>query len=635
MPRWSGVLGDDDSSPGGLWRDLAVCGIAGIRRLDGAPVDREALLQMAALLHHRGPDAMGVWLDGPVGMAHTRLSIIDLQGSQQPMASPDGLRHLVFNGEILNYRELRSQLSYPFQTHGDTEVLLALYEKYGPAGVEKLRGQFAYAIHDQPTGETHLFRDRLGVLPLYYYLDSRMFAFASEIKALLPLIEKPAVDADSLHDYLAHRTVPSPNTLIRGVHKLPQGHHLVFDATGGVDVSPYWELAVKSSGRTMSDAEAMQLVDGALRSSVREALVADVPVGVYLSGGVDSSLLTAMTRHEHPDQVLHTFGASFDDERFDESFWARKVAGLAGTTHHEVVVTAEDFMNNWSKLSWHRDGPLSEPADVAIYRLAQLAREQVKVVLSGEGSDELFGGYPKYAFAAATRWLGALPAGGLLNRVERALPAGKARMRIAIRALAESGYDERMRGWFAPFNSAERTQLTGRPAPRPTPMAYRAGRGDSLRRMLYGDTCVWLADNLLERGDRMSMAASLETRPPFLDYRLVELAFDLPSTVKTRRGTTKWVLKGVARRYLPDEVVDRPKIGFRVPLDRWFRDGLRDMAFDMLTGPLSYVGSTFDSRVVTTLLEDHASGTRDEESRIWTLLSLEVWHRELVKRGIF
>jgi asparagine synthase (glutamine-hydrolysing) len=612
-----------------------VCGIAGIRRTDGMPVEAATLERMAALLRHRGPDAMGVWHAGSIGMAHTRLSIIDLQGSQQPMASPDGLRHLVFNGEILNYRQLRSELSYPFQTQGDTEVLLAIFEKYGPAGVERLRGQFAYAIHDDTTGDTHLFRDRLGILPLYYYADSRLFAFASEIKALLPLIASPEVDEDSLHDYLAHRSVPSPHTLIRGVHKVPQGHHLVVEVAGRVRSRPYWELARRSSDRKFSDAEAVQAVDEGLTSSVRESLVADVPVGVYLSGGVDSSLLTAMTRHQHPDQVLHTFGASFGDERYDEDVWARKVAGLSGTTHHEVVVTADDFMGNWANLSWHRDGPLSEPADVAIFRLAQLAREQVKVVLSGEGSDELFGGYPKYAFAGATRWLGAVPSAGLLGRLEHSLPASKSKLRIAVRALSESGYDERMRGWFAPFGVAERNRLTGRISPRPAPSAYRQARGDSLRRMLYGDTCVWLADNLLERGDRMSMAASLETRPPFLDYRLVELAFDLPSRVKTRGRTTKWVLKEVARRYLPDEIVDRPKIGFKVPLDRWFRHGLREMAYDLLTGPSSYVGATFDTRTVTSLLDDHSQGIRDEESRIWTLLSLEVWHRELVRRGVF
>lgn len=610
-----------------------MCGIVGIRRTDGEPVDRETLLRMATTLRHRGPDAMGSWVDGPVGLAHTRLSIIDLQGSQQPMSSPDGRRHLVFNGEILNYRELRAAISYPYQTQGDTEVLLAVYEKYGPAGVGHLRGQFAYAIHDSATGDTHLFRDRIGILPLYYYSDARIVAFASEIKALLPLISGPQVDDDSLHDYLAHRAVPSPHTLIRGVRKLPQGHHLVVKPDGSIHLSAYWQLDAKSSGRKATPAEAVGLVDEALKASVRESLIADVPVGVYLSGGVDSSLLTAMARRENPDQVLHTFGASFGDERYDESRWARKVAGLNATTHHEVVVTADDFLDNWGKLSWHRDAPLSDPADVAIYRLAQLAREQVKVVLSGEGSDELFAGYPKHLYANATRWLGAIPSASFLGPLERNLPASKARLRIAIRMLAEGTYEERLRSWFAPFTSAERIRLTGRPSPRAVPDAYSRAVGDYLHRMLYADTCVWLADNLLERGDRMSMAASLETRPPFLDYRLVELAYQLPSNVKIRGRTTKWVLKQVAHRYLPAAVVDRPKIGFKVPLDRWFRHGLRDMAFDLLTGPSSYVGNNFDRAMVASLLNGHSRGDRDEESRIWTLLSLEVWHRELVRQG--
>ena len=588
---------------------------------------------MATTLRHRGPDAMGIWLDGPVGMAHTRLSIIDLQGSQQPMAGAGCHRHLVFNGEILNYRELRDELSsYPYQTHGDTETLLAVYEKYGPAGVNRLRGQFAYAIYDSQTRETHIFRDRLGILPLYYYADSRFFAFASEVKALLPVIDSPSVDDDSLHDYLAQRAVAAPHTLVRGVRKLPPGHHLVLTSDGDIRVSAYWELAPQSSRRQVTPSEAVELVDEALKKSVRDSLVADVPVGVYLSGGVDSSLLTAMTRRENPGQDLQTFGASFGDERLDETVWARKVAELNGAIHHDVVVTADDFMNNWGKLSWQRDGPLSEPADVAVFRLAQLAREQVKVVLSGEGSDELFAGYPKYKFAGATRWLGAAPSFGMLDRVERALPASKSRLRIAVRAMGESKYEDRLRAWFAPFTVAERARLTGRPSPRGAPTAYSRGRGDALRRMLFADTCVWLTDNLLERGDRMSMAASLETRPPFLDHRLVELAFDLPSSVKVRDRTTKWVLKQVAHRYLPAEVVDRPKVGFKVPMDRWFRHGLRDMAFDLLTGPSSYVGNNFDGEIVAGLLNDHSQGVRDEESRIWTLLSLEVWHREFVAR---
>lgn len=606
-----------------------MCGIAGIRRFDGQAVSRELLAEMAKRLHHRGPDDNGFWAEGPIGFAHTRLSIIDLAGSPQPMAGASGTTQITFNGEILNYRQLREELSYPFRTNGDTEVLLAIYEQHGAKGVAKLRGQFAYALHDAKTGDTHLFRDRLGILPLYYYADEKFFAFASEIKALLPAIGSPQVDHESLHDYLAHRSVPAPYTLLRGVRKVPQGHHLVVSAGGDIRIEPYWELPRESQIRQVSPEEAVRLVDEALTASVRDALVADVPVGAYLSGGVDSSLITALVAKERNGAPLHTFSAGFGDPRVDELHWAEQVAGIVGSEHHNVVVTADDFRDSWAKLSWHRDAPLSEPADVAVFRLAELARRDVKVVLSGEGSDELFGGYPKYRFALPTRLGDVLPS-PLLRRAEKALPASKARMGIALRAMAEPSYAERMRGWFAPFTTAERATLLGGPATRSVLAPYENGRGDALRRMLYADSHTWLADNLLERGDRMSMAASLELRPPFLDHRVAELAFSLPSNVKVRRGTTKWVVKEVARQHLPASIVDRPKSGFKVPLDAWFRDGLRDMAFDLLTGPTSFVGKTFDRAAVRALLDDHNSGDRNEQPRIWTLLSLEVWHQTLV-----
>ncbi len=605
-----------------------MCGIAGIRRFDGQAVSRELLAEMAKRLHHRGPDDSGYWTEGPIGFAHTRLSIIDLAGSPQPMAGASGTTHIAFNGEILNYRQLRSELSYPFHTNGDTEVLLAVYEQHGAQGVAKLRGQFAYALHDAKTGDTHLFRDRLGILPLYYYADSSFFAFASEIKALLPAIGSVHVDHESLHDYLAHRSVPAPYTLLRGVRKVPQGHHLVVSAKGDIRIEPYWELPKEPQIRKVTPEEAVRLVDEALTASVRDALVADVPVGAYLSGGVDSSLITAMVAKERNGAPLHTFSAGFGDPRVDEIHWAEKVAGIVGSEHHNVIVTADDFRDSWAKLSWHRDAPLSEPADVAVFRLAELARRDVKVVLSGEGSDELFGGYPKYRFALPTRLGGVLPS-PLLRRFEKALPASKARMGVALRAMAEPGYAERMRGWFAPFTTSERATLLGGPATRSVLAPYENGRGDALSRMLYADSHTWLADNLLERGDRMSMAASLELRPPFLDHRVAELAFSLPSNVKVRRGTTKWVVKEVARQHLPASIVDRPKSGFKVPLDAWFRDGLRDMAFDLLTGPTSFVGKTFDRAAVRALLDDHNSGDRNEQPRIWTLLSLEVWHQTL------
>jgi asparagine synthase (glutamine-hydrolysing) len=609
-----------------------MCGIAGIRVRQGRNVTKPRLLQMAAALHHRGPDSMGTWVGDGIGFAHTRLAIIDLASSEQPMAGLGGHTHLVFNGEIFNYQELRRSLDYPFHTHGDTEVLLALYHHSGVDGVANLRGQFAYAIHDSATDQLHLFRDRLGVLPLFYYVDQDTFAFASEIKALLAILEQPLLDQDSIQDYLAHRSVPSPHTFFQGIRQVPPGHHLVVDSNLQIQIAPYWLLHPSHTDLFFSDSDAIDAVDQHLSASVSESLVSDVPLGIYLSGGVDSSLITALVRNHH-GQELHTFGASFADPRFDESSWASQVATIYGTNHHNIHVTADDFIDNWSLLSWHRDGPLSEPADVAIYRLACHARQHVKVVLSGEGSDEIFAGYPKYSFAQLTRWISTLPHSTILRFLSSTPLGSNPQLSIALRALAERAYAERLRGWFAPFSTQERERLTGFSIARQPPIPYRVGRWDSLSRMLSADTCVWLPDNLLQRADRMSMAASLETRPPFLDHRLVELAFHLPTSLKIRGRTRKWILKSVARRYLPAQIVDRPKIGFKVPLDTWFRSGLRGMATDLLTGPSSYVANNFDRQFVSTLLSNHSKGIRDEQARIWTLLSFEVWVREMNVRG--
>jgi asparagine synthase (glutamine-hydrolysing) len=612
-----------------------MCGIVGLRRLDGAPVDARLLAAMAERLRHRGPDDIGSWVAGSIGFGHTRLSIIDLDGSTQPMSTPDGRWHVTFNGEILNYRELRERLAYPFRTRGDTEVLLAAHDQLGLAGVERLRGQFAYGLYDAVDGALHLVRDRMGILPLYYYADAEVFAFASEVKALLPVIRQPAVDHESLPDYLAHRSVPAPFTLVQGVRKVPPGHRLTLDAAGQVSVAPYWEVPNAPAVRRCRPAEAVDLVADALTDSVREALVADVPVGAYLSGGVDSSLITALVARARGGGTVQTYSAGFGDPRVDELPWARRVASLLGTEHHEVAVTAADFTELWPRLTWHRDAPLSEPADVAVFRLAELARRDVKVTLSGEGSDELFGGYPKYRAARLVEWAGLLPASlraGAFGRLERALPPRLARLGIALRAAAAPTAAERMRGWFAPFTEPERRALLGQPASRTGSLRpYQRGQGDVVRRMLYADAHFWLADNLLERGDRMSMAASLELRPPFLDHRLVELAFSLPSSVKVRGGVTKWVVKEIARRYLPADVVNRRKVGFRVPLDSWFRSGLREMAWDLLTGPSSFVAATLDRAAVVALLSGHDRAVRDEQSRLWTLLSLEVWHREFAR----
>ena len=608
-----------------------MCGIVGIVRFDGRPVDPATISAMTEQIVHRGPDDRGVWVDGPIGFGHRRLSIIDLAASLQPMASNDERLHVVFNGEILNYREVRGQLRYPFRTSGDTETLLAAFDAWGPSFVEYLAGQFAFAIHDRNDGSVWLYRDRLGILPLYYYLDDDQLVFASEIKALFPALPcRPEVDQQGLAAYLAHRSVPAPGTLFAGVRKLKPGHRLHVTASGVASIDRWWSVPDVDAEETVSAETATALVADALRASVERNLVADVPVGSYLSGGVDSSLIVALMTELVGSEKVHTFSAGFGDPELDEVHHALRVSEHLGTIHHEVTVTTDDFERLWPRLTWHRDAPVSEPADIAVFRLAELARQHVKVVLSGEGSDELFAGYPKYRFARAAAWAGMVPSplrAVVIDPVERRLPFRFRRARVALRALRGENEAERLEGWFAPFTSLERAALL-RGVDRRAGQDIAVGRGDPVRRMLFADCHAWLADNLLERGDRMSMAASLELRPPFLDHQVVELAFSLPSNVKLRNGVTKWVVKQVARSVLPAEIVDRPKAGFRVPIATWFRGSMREMAFDSLLAPTSFVTEVFDRRVIEALLESHGSGLRNEDIRIWTLLCLEVWHQQ-------
>jgi asparagine synthase (glutamine-hydrolysing) len=328
---------------------------------------------------------------------------------------------------------------------------------------------------------------------------------------------------------------------------------------------------------------------------------------------------------------IQSFAAGFGDPRRDDLAYARAVSELLGTNHHEVHVTARDFEDLWPKLTWHRDAPISDASDVAVYRLAVLARQHVTVALSGEGSDELFGGYPKARFAGLTKRIGIVPhvlRDSGLSFLERALPVRGARARIAVRALSGVDSTDRMLTWFAPFTHRERAELLGSlVSTGDERVSHVVDSGsDPLRRMLELDTVGWLTDNLLERADRMSMAASLEMRPPFLDRAVVELAFTMPSGLKVRRGRTKWVVKQVARDFLPDHIVNRRKVGFRVPLDVWFRTGLRDFAADTLLDPASFTNQMFDPAVVRRLVESHLSGRRDEQLRLWPLLCLEVWH---------
>jgi asparagine synthase (glutamine-hydrolysing) len=614
-----------------------MCGIVGLRYFKGRKADEGLLRKMAAQLHHRGPDGDGFRVFGDVAFGHTRLSIIDLAGSPQPMTSASGPFHITFNGEIFNYQSLRAELErdgVPLRTHGDTEVLLEIMRREGIRGLDKLNGQFAFAYFDETKETLFVARDRLGILPLYYHVGLDFIAFASEIKALLPAMGDPILDDDAVEEYLTYRSVPPPRTLFKGVRKLAPGTVLHIGKDGSLKEEIYWSLPARQESEMLTGDAAIRAVDKKLQEAVALRLVADVPVGAYLSGGLDSSLTVALMKKLREGGEVQTFAAGFSDPRFDELPYARQVSESVGTVHHEVMVSSQDFLDHWEKLSWHRDSPMSEPADIAINKIARQASAQVKVLLSGEGSDEIFGGYPKYAFEPKLAPLAAIPnflRVPMFRMGERLLPESKNRIRQAGRALAARSTAERMQTWFGPFTWYERKSLRAGYGNGNEPGQWDRAEGDHLRKMLYVDCHTWLADNLLERGDRMSMAASIENRPPFLDHELVELAFRIDSSMKIKGTSGKWIVKEIARKHLPANIVARKKVGFKVPLDEWFRGGLKEYVHDLLLGPDSFVSSYFDRRVIESLLANHTRGRRNEELRLWTLMGLEVWHRAFFK----
>jgi asparagine synthase (glutamine-hydrolysing) len=584
-------------------------GIGGVRTFTAGTFAANALDQMAQLLQHRGPDASGVWVGPDVGLSHTRLAVTD-DDVHQPMHSVDGRWVLVLDGRVLNHESLRGRLDYPFRTRSDAEVVLAGLALEGISFVGSLQGQFALVAHDLRTDTTHLVRDPLGIRPLHYRHVAGGIAFGSEVKALLAVGPRPEVDHRSLDAYLTHREVAAPDTLFEGVKKVRPAHRVSIMSAGHLEEVPYWSPPEMDPEGTWSAEDAVEAVSDGVREAVRSALITDVPVGVLLSGGLDSSLVVAHVRHLRGDEPVHTFSAELDDHASDRLEWGRRVGTLLATQHHEVQVRAADFEDLWGRLTWHRDAPIPEPTDVTAYGLARAAREHVGIALSGAGGDELFGGYPEHRYARLAERAAVLPTRvrtTLVGRVERRLGAG-----------GPPAY------WGDSFTPAERQRLLGssrEPGRRTSP-----GIGaDPVDRVLRHDLRHWLPDTLLERADRMSMAASLELLHPLLDHRLVELAFRLPSGVKVHAGTTKWVLRQAARPMLPDDVIDRRASHVRVRLDTWFRSGLGRTARDRLTDPASWVARNLDTSLVLDLVDQHEHGSGDD-ARLWTLLCLEVWH---------
>ncbi len=622
-----------------------MCGIAGLYYPSTPkPVDPARIQAMADAQAHRGPDGSGVWTAPGVGLGHRRLSIIDVAGSPQPMASADGALTVTYNGEIYNFAALRAELQAlgaVFMTAGDTEVLLHGWAAWGPAMLDRLNGMFAFALHDARRQCLFLARDRLGVKPLHYAeLSDGAVAFASELKGLLahPLLRR-APQISAVEDYLAFGYVPDDTCLVAGVKKLPAGHALLIERGKPVPAPSRWwdvDFSRRATGSVKALEEELLAL---LRDAVTSRMVSDVPLGAFLSGGVDSSAVVALMA-EASRGAVRTCTIGFDEASLDERRYADEIARRFATQHRERIVAADDF-SLIDTLVHAFDEPFADASALATYRVCELAREDVTVALSGDGADEAFAGYRRYKFQAAEeRVRGLVPASiretvfGTLGRVypKAEWAPRPLRAKTTLLALAEDGAEGYARsvGVTTPalraalFSDAARTALGGHRAEDRYVRSMRdAPARDALDRAQYADFQHWLPGDILTKADRTSMAVSLEAREPLLDYRLVEFAAKLPVGMRLKGGQGKWLLKKAMERYLPKDILYRPKMGFVTPISAWFRGPLADEAAALARSRTLIGTGWFDPTTIARLAEDHRSGRADHGRTLWQLVMLD------------
>jgi asparagine synthase (glutamine-hydrolysing) len=632
-----------------------MCGIAGIVAVDG--LDEQAAaraLQMRDVIVHRGPDEAGLHCDAHAALAHRRLSIVDLSSGQQPLSNEDGSVWVIFNGEIYNHADIRQELEahgHVYRTRSDTETLVHAYEQWGEGCVDKFRGMFAFAIWDAPKRRLLLVRDRLGIKPLYWVRTSNALLFGSEIKAILAsgLVE-PRVNEAVLPEVLSTRYTSGEETMFRGIRKLLPGHLLVFEG-GRVTTRQYWDVPQRPASVLRSPQppglSPVARFRELLEESVRLRLMSDVPLGMFLSGGIDSSAIAALMAREI-GRPLQTFSVAFKDRAYNELGYAREVAQAIGAVSHETVIDDRDFFGALPKLIWHEDEPIAHPSSVPLYFVSALARRHVTVVLTGEGSDELLAGYGKYPrvawnWRAGTVYERMMPAAlrasiarGVLPMLPSKLARYARRSFLAMDRTPESMFFDN----FASIRLADQRQLlssslrgaaTADGAYRASLAYFNAPNGTStlLDRLLYTDIKTYLVE-LLMKQDQMSMAASIESRVPFLDHKLVEYAATLPDEWKLNGWTTKRILRESMKGLLPESILSRPKMGFPVPFGGWTRSGWNGVVRDVLLDRRSRERGLIDPPAVGRLLEDHAAGRTDGSDRLWSLFNLELWHRTFI-----
>jgi asparagine synthase (glutamine-hydrolysing) len=631
-----------------------MCGITGWANLDSRALPPEGaqdlLHAMCERMVHRGPDSEGLFVTTGVALGMRRLAIIDLVTGEQPVFNEDRSVAVILNGEIYNYRELRASLEkrgHTFRSASDTEVLPHLYEEYGDERVRELNGMFAFALWDSRRRRLLIARDRFGEKPLYWGVFDNTLLFASEPKVLLahPAV-KPSLNLQALRHYLSFDYVPAPLSIYEGINKLPAAHRLTLE-DGRVEVERYWQLSYKTTEPVPSETEAAEHLRELLADAVRMRLVSDVPLGVLLSGGVDSSTVAAMAVRASSEPVK-TFSISFAEASFDESAYARSVAKFLGTDHHEERLSANLAANLVSEIGSWLDEPFSDPSLVPTYLLSRFTRKHVTVALGGDGGDELFAGYPMYAghrWAEVYQRVPAALRGGLIEPFVRLLPVKTKNLSFdykALRFITGTKYDTVARHhiWFGSFTPDQQAQVLSAEAlatsdseiyAHARQMVEQCDSNDLIKRMQSLDTQLYLAEDILTKVDRASMAVSLEVRAPFLDPRVAEFAASLPCNYKLRGLKTKYILKKAVRDLLPGFVTRRGKKGFGVPVAEWLKFKLRPLARDLLSPERVRRAGVFNPEYVARLQDEHERGVANHRKLLWTLLMFELWHESFVE----
>jgi len=620
-----------------------MCGIVGILNRDiQRPIDRVILEKMTDMMSHRGPDERGIYINGNIGLGHRRLSIIDLASGQQPMVDTERGRVISYNGEIYNYRSIRDSAltgkAVTWHTSSDTEVLLQLADLDNFKWLESLNGMFAFAVWEEKAKRLLLARDRLGVKPLYYVDLGTSLAFASEIKPLLlfPGVQRQ-INEKKIPEYLAFRNISGEETFFEGIKQLPAGHVMILEPNGyRPRIAKYWREGIDCTASTYTHTDRSyedQFMD-IFGDAVKSRLVSDVPVGTFNSGGIDSSLVTALVRSFKAND-LHTFSVGFAESTHDESKYSTIVSQRHNTKHHALVINQEDYSKELYKTLWYLEEPINHPHTVQIRLLSKLAKEFVTVVLTGEGADEVFGGYPRYKIVKVANLFKLMPAfvaTGLANVFGH---IGGRRIAKLAGSLGKDGSEQAViNSMFVPPHdfqrvSPERLDIEGRN------YLYNncfVSTGDAINRLLYYEQRTYLP-SLLHRLDRTSMAASIEARVPFLDYRLVEWSYKLSSNLKIRRFVNKWIVKKAAEQWLPREIIYRKKFGFDVPVAEWLRSRAALGAhLELLRDATFRNRGYFDHKTVFALIEEHLRGDLDHTEILWGLLGFEMWCRLFIDR---